>query len=79
MLDARQKAEVSAIIERDLRVTLWDVVKHATPVEDEQIQIATGVVTLMLKDLYRQLGQAWLEAIIKAVLIETPVDPAKPH
>jgi hypothetical protein len=77
MLSPQQKAEVSTIINRELRGVLRDVVAHATPLPEEQIEIASGVVGLLLRDMYRQRGQAWLEELLKVVLqpLDAPLPP----
>lgn len=56
------------IIEAQYTATLKAQVTALTDDEDEQLQMVGAVLALMLRKMFLQRGEVWLEAILKMVL-----------
>lgn len=56
------------IIEAQYTATLKAQVSALTDDEDEQLQMVGAVLALMLRKMFLQRGEVWLEAILKMVL-----------
>lgn len=63
-MDERTRAEAVMGTEQAFRDALKASVSILTNDPAEQMQIASGVVALMLRKLYQEHGREWLEAVI---------------
>lgn len=67
-MTAREMARVVVATELQFRNTLHEVVKKHTDNPEDQMQMASGVVALLLKKMYQEKGLLWLELVIKMAL-----------
>lgn len=77
MINPLVRAQLVIEIEQTFRTTLRDTLASLTTDPVEQDQIASAVLATMLRSMYRQNGQPWLEAVLRMVL--QPVDTASSH
>lgn len=69
-MDPIDRGRLTVAIEARFRETLQVALIPYTMDEDEQHQIASAVLALMLKKMYRRLGKDWLEAVLRMVLTD---------
>lgn len=67
-MTAREQAQIVVATELHFRNTLQEVVKRHSDNPEEQIQIASGVIALLLRKMYQERGNQWLEGVLKMVL-----------
>ncbi len=63
-----ERGQIAVAIEHQFRSTMKDVIDGHTTDAQEQLEIGSAVVALMLRRLYRQKGAPWLEAIIRSAM-----------
>ena len=69
-------AMLATAIEASTRPQFRALIASFTEVPSEQIVIMGGVIGLMLRGMHREMGDAWLEAVIQAALQpQSPVEP----
>ena len=61
-------AMLATAIEASTRPQFKALIAGFTEEPSEQIVIMGGVIGLMLRGMHRELGDAWLEALLKTVL-----------
>lgn len=71
-MNSPQKAEVALIINQQVRTVLREVTAHITDDPQEQMELASAVVALLLRDLYVEFGHTWLERVVQIVLQPPP-------
>ena len=77
-LDDKTRGEMVLGMEAAFRDSLKASCSTVTQDPEEQHQIAGAVVALMLKRMYQDRGQAWLEQVIRMVLSETTSTASEP-
>lgn len=63
-----QMAMLATAIEASTRPQFKTLIASFTEEPSEQIVIMGGVIGLMLREMHRELGDVWLEALLKTVL-----------
>lgn len=63
-----ERGRLSVAIEHVFRDRMKDTLDEYALTEEEQLQIASAVVALMLRKLYRSQGARWLESIIRSAM-----------
>ena len=71
-----EMAMLATAIEASTRPQFKALIAGFTQAPSEQIVIMGGVIGLMLRGMHRELGDVWLEAVIKAAL--QPPSPVAP-
>lgn len=67
-MEPRERAEVTLAIVDQFTATLRQLLMRQTTDDAEQLEIAGACLALMLRRMYQQRGQVWLEAILQSVL-----------
>jgi hypothetical protein len=67
-MDPVTRAALVVLIEDQYRSTLKEQVAAHAQDPEEQHQIASSVVALLLRKMYLDLGPLWLEMVLKMVL-----------
>jgi hypothetical protein len=67
-MTTREQARIVVATERQFNRTLHEVVKKHSENPEEQLQIASGVLALLLKKMYQERGRLWLEQVLTMVL-----------
>lgn len=71
-LDEKTRAEAVLGMEAAFRDALKTSCSIVTQDSEEQHQIASSVLALMLKKMYQDNGREWLERVITMVLTDAP-------
>jgi len=69
-MDEGERAEFVLGLAAGIRDSLRAVLEGCTGDEDEREQMAGAVIALLLRDMYKSRGNAWLERILRQVLKE---------
>jgi len=72
-----EMAMLAVAIEENIRPQIKVLLEKFSPDDDEQMMIMGALLALMTRKMYRQEGEPWLEAFVKAVMIP-PHDVAPP-
>lgn len=73
-----QLAMLAVAVEASTRPQFKALLAGFTDSPQEQTVIMGGVIGLMARQMYKQLGDAWLEAFIRAVMQPDPSSPGPP-